>query len=428
MNLSRVLKAIRPSDEEREMELAFCELLVHHISESSPRSCEVVLTGSMAKRTFLRDKRDVDVFVLFDRSVPKEELEAYVKDIMDSAFPSLGYQLSYAEHPYVRFHFEGRRIDLVPAYKISDASERLSSVDRSVLHTEYVLRRLKGAQADSVLLLKQLLKANGIYGAEIKTAGFSGYLCELLIIRYGSFGKLIREAAKWKRGVFIDLGKHHRSPEQIAEARGRFGDFTVVDPTDGNRNVAAAVSRENLAKFVSLCKRFLRKPSEGLFFREPPDFEELVERAARGRRCLILSMPRPDVVDDILWGQLYKMMGQLSAHLREFGPRKMLADDSWHVVRIAIPLERDTLPGKMLVEGPPLDMEKNVAQFRRSHKGARFLRKKKRIWAEEKRPLTTAKQSIAGFFRSFEKTRSNLAYPGEMVVIERYEKGRFTRA
>src|SRR5512143_466697 len=107
--LPRVLSEITPADEERSDEVEFSKLLVSHVQENSPQGAKVVLTGSMAKGTFLRDKRDIDIFVLFDRTVPRESLEPAIKRIMDMAFPTLPYQLSYAEHPYARFYFEGRR-------------------------------------------------------------------------------------------------------------------------------------------------------------------------------------------------------------------------------------------------------------------------------------------------------------------------------
>jgi tRNA nucleotidyltransferase (CCA-adding enzyme) len=418
--LSRALAAIKPTDEELSRELGFADLLIAHVRENAPAGCDVVLTGSMAKRTFLRDKRDIDIFVLFDRSVPKEKLEPFMKDVMEAAFPGLGYQLSYAEHPYVRFHFEGRRIDLVPAYKIADASERVSAVDRSVLHTKFVLRSLKGGMVDDVLLLKQFLRANSLYGAEIKVEGFSGYLCELLIIRYGGFLKLLRGASKWKQPVFIDLKGHHKGKKAQTEAMKRFASgFVVVDPTDGNRNVAAAVSDANARRFVSLSKAFLKKPSEPFFFRREETFEEQAAKAARGKSLFILSMPRPDVVDDILWGQLHKMLGQLKAHLAGFGPKEIIADDSRHLVRLAIVLERDRLPEKMLVAGPPLDMKGHVAQFKKSHRRAKFIIKKKKLFAEVKRPVWKAEDAIRSFFRAFASTRSHLAYPEEMLVLER---------
>jgi tRNA nucleotidyltransferase (CCA-adding enzyme) len=421
--LSRVLPAIRPSADELAHEIGFAQMLVAHISDNAPKGCQVVLTGSVAKKTFLRDKRDIDIFVLFARSVPREALEPHIKDIMAASFPGLGYQLSYAEHPYSRFHFEGRRIDLVPAYKITKAAERISAVDRSVLHTEFVNSRLKKKNVDDVLLLKQFLRSNGIYGAEIKIEGFSGYLCELLIIRYGGFPGLLRAAAKWKgaapAGIFIDIKKYYK-PSEAKGAAKRFGSqLVVIDPTDKDRNVAAAVSESNLGLFISLCRAFLKKPSESLFFKKPETFEERTEKAAKGKKLILLSMPRPDIVDDILWGQLHKMIGQLETHLKEFEPKEIIADDSRHLVRLGIILGIDALPKTMLVAGPPIGMKKHAEQFRKSHKKGKFIIKKKKIYAEVKRPIAKAEDAIHSFFRGFAATRSHLAYPEEMLVVER---------
>lgn len=425
--LYEVLAAIKPSPEELEEEIAFATLLVDHVRANVPAGCEVLLAGSTAKRTFLRDKRDIDIFILFDRSVPKAGLEPAVRAVMDSAFPTLGYQLSYAEHPYVRFRFEGRRIDLVPAYRITDASERLSAVDRSALHTRFVLDSLREGQAGEVLLLKQFLQANGLYGAEIKVEGFSGYLCELLIIRYGTFAKLVTAAAKWKGPVFIDIPAAYPGTKERKEAAKRFGFFTVIDPTDRNRNVAAAVSRQNLSRFVSLCKAFLKKPSSGFFLKKPETFDEKLAMAARGKKAFVLSMPRPEVVDDVLWGQLRKMSGQLAAHLKDFRPEGMISDDSRHIVRLGIVLERDTLPRTMLLAGPPLKMVKHAAEFRKRHVKAKFTIRGRRIYAEVKRPVVKAEEAIRGFFHAFAGAKSHLAYPDEMLVLERFSAGAFPR-
>jgi tRNA nucleotidyltransferase (CCA-adding enzyme) len=417
--LSHVAAAIRPSRAELQEELGFADMLVAHIQDNAPAGCRVVLTGSMAKGTFLKDKRDIDIFVLFDRSTPRESLEAAIKALMDASFPTLGYQLSYAEHPYARFHFEGRRIDLVPAYKIEDASERVSAVDRSVLHTKFVLSALKRSQIDEVLLLKQFLRSNSLYGAEIRVGGLSGYLCELLIARYGSFRAFVRAASRWKLPVFIDLKRHYR-PAEASEALKRFGsDLVVVDPTDRNRNVAAAVSPENLRRLMGMCGAFLRKPSEEAFFRKPETFEEQAGKASRGSGYLVLSMPRPEIVDDILWGQLHKLMSQLKARLKEFGPRAVIADDSAHIVRLALVLERERLPDTLLVEGPPLEMKSHAGKFRKSHKGAKFVVKKGKLLAEVKRKTARAEDAIREFFQAYAKTKSHLAYPEEMVVLER---------
>lgn len=420
--LSRVLPVIKPSLKELNVELEFSKTLVEHIQRKAPQGCEVVLTGSVAKRTFLRDKRDLDVFVLFDLSVPKEELEPRIKKLMRAAFPSLGYQLSYAEHPYARFHYKGRRIDLVPAYRISRASQRLSAVDRSVLHTKFVRKSLKREQRDDVLLLKQFLSANSLYGAEIKIGGFSGYLCELLAIKYGSFPRLVRAAARWKPPVLIDIKKHHKGKKQVEKAITQFGRFVVIDPTDSKRNVAAAVTHRSLQNFIKLCKRFIKKPSTDFFLRKPQTFEQKVSKATKRYKVFTISMPRPAVVDDVLWGQLHRLMKQLRAHLTEFNPKPMFADDSRNLVRLAIPLEKDRLPPTVMVEGPPLSMKKHVEKFRKAHKGAKFITRKKKTWAVKKRTVVKAEAAIKQFFKAFSSSKSHLAYPEEMLVFKRAEE------
>jgi tRNA nucleotidyltransferase (CCA-adding enzyme) len=414
--LRDVLSVIRPGPKRMREEMDFAQALLKRISSKAPNGCDVVLTGSMAKRTFLRDRRDVDIFVLFDRSFPKEKLEPAIKRIVSKAFPKVGYQLSYAEHPYARFHYDGRRIDLVPAYKITDASERLSAVDRSVLHTRFIRKNLKAAQRDDVLLLKQFLAANGLYGAEIRIEGYSGYLCELLIVRYGSFMKLLRAAAKWKAPVFIDIAKHYTKKE-VPGAIGRFGHLIVIDPTDKHRNVAAAVSEKNLKAFIRLCKAFLKKPSREHFLRRPQTFEQRISKV-KAKAGFLLSMPRPNVVDDVLWGQLHRMMRQMEDALEDFSPKRILAEDTQHLVRIAVFLDKCRLPSKMLVQGPPLEMKEHVKQFRKRHPRARFTKKKGKLYAEVKRPVTEARKAIKRFLVEFGETKSHLGYAEELYILE----------
>jgi len=406
--LREVVKRISPTAVELKEERRFAADVVRRVQKNAPRRCRVVLTGSVAKGTFLRDAKDVDVFVLFPKTQPKDMLEAAIERIVKKSFPGVGYRLSYAEHPYARFHFQGRRIDLVPAYSIKNAQERVSAVDRSVLHTAFVLSKLKKGQVSDVLLLKAFLKSNSLYGAEIKIRGFSGYLCELLILKYGSFQMLARQALKWKKPVFIDI-KGYYSKKEMPEAVDCFGDFVVIDPTDKNRNVAAAVSLENLAKFIRLCRRFIAKPKPEFFLKEPESFRNRVLKSSRGFKLFTITMPRPDVVDDVLWGQLHKMVNQLQVHLSDFSPKAILADDSSNEITLAIILEKDQLGNKELLPGPPIEMRSHVIAFRKKHKAAKFIVKGKRIFAIVTRRSTTLEDAIKGFFRNFRSSGSHLA-------------------
>ncbi|MFH1785368.1 MAG: CCA tRNA nucleotidyltransferase [Candidatus Micrarchaeota archaeon] len=414
--LSRVLAKIKPSPHELEREINFCNILLFRIKAHVPRKCEVVLTGSMAKKTFLHDKKDVDIFVLFPKSASKSSFEPTLKKIMLSCFPNIHYQFSYAEHPYARFKYEGRSIDLVPAYKISDASERLSAVDRSVLHTEFVKSHLKKTNIDDVLLLKKFLHANSLYGAEIKIKGFSGYLCELLIIKYGNFQKLLKAVSKWKEHILIDLKKYYKKNE-FNHVFEKFGDFVIIDPTDKNRNVAAAVSKENLRLFMKTCQKFLKKPSESFFFKQIPTFEQKIISSSKNKKTYLISMPRPDIVDDVLWGQIYKMIHQLTNHLEEYDP-KIIADDHKHLVRLAVIVADDKMPVKMLVEGPPIEMEDHLMKFKLSHRKAKFIIKNKKIYAQVKRPVIRLRDAIHDFFKEFRNSPSHLACSEELVIIE----------
>ena len=145
------------------------------------------LMGSVAKNTFLSGDKDLDIFVLFPLSFSREELEKKGLEIGKAVFLKFGggkYIVSYAEHPYTKGMLEEYKVEIVPAYLIKSTKELMSAVDRTPFHTNYVISNLKNH--DEVRILKKFLKGIGCYGSDLKTEGFSGYLCELLIMRYGT--------------------------------------------------------------------------------------------------------------------------------------------------------------------------------------------------------------------------------------------------
>lgn len=411
-----MLKTIKPTKKETEAEISFSKKVIKNIKKVCPKH-KLVLVGSVAKGTFLQDSKDLDIFILVNKKTHKSELEKMLISIMSKAYPDVGYQLSYAEHPYVRFHLENRQVDLVPAYNIKNANERVSAVDRSVLHTSYILKNLKSSQRDDTLLLKKFLKANSLYGAEIKIAGFSGYLCELLILSAGSFTNLIRKTAKWKFPLLIDLEKYYKLKSEKQQLFSYFdSSFVVIDPTDKKRNVAAAVSEKNLKMFVRLCKRFTKKPSKSFFLKKPTSFEAKLSKAKNRGHIYIVSIPKPNVVSDVLWGQLRKLMKQLTRELTDFQPLDIFADDE-KKVQIALLLKTDLLPKTMLLPGPPLDMKKHVIAFKKNHKNTKFLKKHKKINAIIKRKIRDPKTLLTMFFKKFQKQESHLAYPLSKIKI-----------
>ncbi len=370
--LSEVLERIKPSPEEREWELSIAEWMKSRLRKFIPRNVELEIVGSIAKNTDLRNDRDVDLFMLFPKETTKKELVSKGLRYAKKAVSPHPWRIGYAEHPYLKADVEGCTIEIVPSFKILNINERASAVDRSPLHKRYILSRFDEHKADEVRLLKQFLKRLGVYGAELKVEGFSGYLCELLILHYGSFMELLKNSSKWRNPV-VDIERYHTEKEM----REKFKvPLIVIDPVDRNRNVAAAVSAISLSKFILASRAFLKKPSKSFFFADEEEFsrKELAKRMrGRGTKFVAIVFPTPKVVPDILWPQLKKAAGSIAKHL-EIAEFKLFGYDFWsdEDKRCVILLELSTykLPAVRKAIGPAIVYERDVGSFIRKHRNA----------------------------------------------------------
>jgi len=251
-----VLANLRPTEQERDHVCGIAGRLLATIEESG--KAEGMVVGSIARHTWLRGDRDLDVFMLFDPSLSREELELQGLELARSIAGTYTdkYHEKYAEHPYINANIDNVDVDLVPCYKVDSATKIQSAVDRTPFHTRYVTDKINGL-IDDVLLLKRFTKSGGIYGSDQMTEGFSGYLCELLVLHYGGFTPLLEAAATWRPHIVIDIEQH---------AEKAFDEpLVVIDPVDPRRNVAAAVSLDKMAGFIELARGYLEAPSDGFF-------------------------------------------------------------------------------------------------------------------------------------------------------------------
>jgi tRNA nucleotidyltransferase (CCA-adding enzyme) len=246
--------------------------------------------------------------------------------------------------------------------------------DRTPLHTAYVLERLPEGLRDDVRLLKAFMRGVGVYGAEIKVGGFSGYLCELLVIRFGGFEGLMEEASGWRRGPLLDL----LGDADEAYLRKRFREPMIfVDPVDSGRNVASAVSETSLWSFVASARAFVGSPSESFFFPEeatPGDDEllGLIEGWGAGLLFVVVGDGEADV-PDVLWGQLHRARRAIVDLLvkSDFSVIRSAAwsdEASRHV--FVFELEGLTLPGAARRMGPPVGIAEDCGRFLEVHVGA----------------------------------------------------------
>jgi len=304
-----------------------------------------ILVGSVAKGTFLREP-DIDVFIRFSPKYSRKEMEKMGLAIARAVMPN-GYE-SYAEHPYLRGAIDEFKVDLVPCYKVDKAEDKISAVDRTPFHTEFVKKHLKARQNDEVRLLKQFMKGIGAYGAEARVKGFSGYLCELLIIKYGSFANVLKNAAKWKRKVYLHLGNGGASFK---------APLVFVDPVDSKRNVASAVAEEKKSLFTIAAREFLKSPSLKFFF--PSNIEDINGENlrklinTRGTRFYVIRFEKPELIDDVLYPQIRRTMQVFIKSLEPFRPVSQFYYVDSEVVFI-VELERALLPVAMPHEGPPV--------------------------------------------------------------------------
>ncbi|MGI0034199.1 MAG: nucleotidyltransferase domain-containing protein, partial [Nitrososphaeraceae archaeon] len=158
------------------------------------RILEVIVGGSFAKGTWLENDTDIDFFVMIESTVERKEFEEIGKSVGLYALRNYKPYLRYSEHPYVEGIVEGIvdgivdgiRINIVPCYKV-EKNKWKSAADRSPFHTIFMQNSLNEYLKGQVRVLKKFLKSIGIYGSQISVSGFSGYVTEVLVLKYGSF-------------------------------------------------------------------------------------------------------------------------------------------------------------------------------------------------------------------------------------------------
>jgi tRNA nucleotidyltransferase (CCA-adding enzyme) len=299
--LERVIEKIVPSEKEKKAISDTARKIQERIKEAGYES---VVVGSTARNTFITGDRDIDIFVFFPKNTPRKEFEKKGVELGKRVLHGYSPTVHYAEHPYVRGVVDGIKVEIVPCYKVKETI--ISAVDRSPLHNEFLRANLKEKQKNEVRLLKQFMKGTRVYGADQKTHGFSGYLCELLIIYYGDFKSVLKSAGAWKKPIILDFNKH-----DYAKFR---EDMIFIDPVDGNRNVAAAVSPAVLEKFIVKSREFLKKPSEDYFFPKKKKID--FKKAIAGKNLIMLAFDYPKgVVEEIIWSQLEKLAGDMKTQL-----------------------------------------------------------------------------------------------------------------
>ena len=320
------------------------------------RILEVIVGGSFAKGTWLEN--DIDYFIMIESTVERKEFEEIGKSVGFYALRKYKPYLRYSEHPYVEGIVDGIRINIVPCYKV-EKNKWKSAADRSPFHTIFMQSSLNDYLKGQVRVLKKFLKSIGIYGSQISVSGFSGYVTEVLVLKYGSFRNVLQTFADLKPNYIISL-------ESLNEkATGKFDSpIIIIDPIDSNRNLGAAISSECLAKFVLASRLFLNEPSIE-FFKRPRKSSSKIINSFKSN-LLIIEFKIQERSPDILWGQLKRKLASISKQLEnarfKIIKKICFTDEREHAVFIFI-IEFTNLPKLNLNLGPEIFRKNETNSF-----------------------------------------------------------------
>ncbi|OIR09894.1 MAG: CCA-adding enzyme [Marine Group III euryarchaeote CG-Epi6] len=293
--IKEALKQVEPKLEEKEKLLNLKDRILNKIEQLGIKGVEPKVVGSIAKGTYL-EGTDIDIFLVFQKGT---NLKEEGLDIAKKILPK-GKEL-YAQHPYLRGEIKGVGIDLVPCFAIDKSTESVSAVDRTPFHTDWVVSNIAGLE-NEVRLTKQFLKAIGAYGANSAIGGFSGYLVEILCIKYGGFLNLINEISQWRPPITID--EIRNAPDSP---------IMICDPVDHKRNVAAGVTLKGLGTAILASKSFIDKPSMNFFY---PEYKE---RKFQGKLTTIV-LPLPKGNEETIMPWLQKQGRKIYRALSDFEP------------------------------------------------------------------------------------------------------------
>ncbi|HVX02626.1 MAG TPA: CCA tRNA nucleotidyltransferase [Nitrososphaera sp.] len=405
--------------------------LVEQRSRAFPEVRGVLFAGSFAKGTWLRGDADVDIFIKMDPSVSEEKFEQLGIEIGMQALKKYGPKLRYSDHPYVEATVRGTRINVVPCYDVQRGQWK-SAADRSPFHTQYIMEALDAAKKEQVRLLKKFLKSADIYGAEISTAGFSGYVSEVLIAKFGSFERTLAAAAEFRHGQVISVmsssgGSGNGYDEDVV--KGFSSPLIIIDPVDPRRNLGTAVSPESAGKMMLAARAFLHRPSPKFFIarQKMPN----VNKKLYGN-VLVVEFSHRERSPDTVWGQLKRSANSLAKQLELAGftvYRSACNTDEKRSGAFAFLLESLVLPEYTMRRGPEIARAKETESFVRAARPlAMWADREMRVSTIVKRKATDARQLIKTLLDRPEANgiARDMITGGKVKIYSGKERGKFS--
>ena len=416
--LKDIIKDISPDKDYEKKVLGQVDSIINKINKKL-KDGKAVLGGSGAKGTWLK-AFDADIFVKFKYSKYKDK-NNIISDILEKILKKefTGVTRLHGSRDYFQIKKGNFTFEIIPILDIKKAEQAKNITDVSPLHAKWVLKSMKIKDArkikdfqdtknakrflvhklqDEMKLAKQFCKAQEVYGAESYIKGFSGYICEILTVYYGSFLKLIRKAAKWKDKEVIDVEGYYKRKDVFRELNKSklVSPLIVIDPVQATRNAAAALSFESFSRFREACRRFVKKPSEEFFAVKEFSIECIIKKN-KNKKIIVLEVKPLSGKKDVVGCKLVKTLEFINKELIENDFK--VSEYGWNWDKKAVfyfVLDKKRLSENIEKSGPPIKAKEHANNFKKKHK--KTFVKKGKIFASDKRKYREPEKLIKYLF------------------------------
>ncbi len=384
--LKKVLENVRPSKNEIkdiENSLKKFKSNINKNLKKHKIKAEVFVGGSFAKDTLIKkDVYDIDLFLRFDKKYKDKEISKITEKIIKKS-DFKGVKKIHGSRDYFRVNInKDLCFEVIPVLKINNPNKAENVTDLSYSHVKYINKKLKSKQVDDVRLAKAFCYANKCYGAESYIKGFSGYGLELLICKYKSFVKFLKEMTKINEKEIIDIEKHYKNKKRVLldlnESK-LHSPIILIDPTYKRRNALAGLSKSTFKKFQDSTKKFLENPSLDFFKLDLIDFEKLKKNSKHD--SVILEIKTIKQKGDIAGSKLLKFYNHLNLQISKYFEIKE-SEFEYLGEKTAKCFFGVKKKKYILIKGPKTENKKHAKRFKRKHK--KTITKKGRLYVKKK--------------------------------------------
>lgn len=334
------------------------------------KDVKIELSGSIAKDTWLPNKSDID----FSFAYPLEFNKIKISDLLEKELKKtkVKYKKLHGSRDYFKAKYKNFEFELIPIIKTKKIDQILNITDATPYHVKWVNKNSK-KNKNEIRLFKKFCKCAKIYGAESHIKGFSGYVCEILVIKNKTFLKTLREISKWKltKKIIIDVEKHHKKHSLRFFNKSKVQNpLVIVDPVDKDRNAAAAVSEKSIKKMIKLSKGLLKNP-KGSYFESKDLTKKDIERSLKkDEEITVIKMVPKEGKSDVVGSSALKALKFFERELKSL-MFDVVSIDYDHENFVGWIVTRKMKEKYYEHKGPRISDKKNSAVFRKKYRGVK---------------------------------------------------------